>query len=74
MQRLARLARRAAALLLGFLLARGLLEGALRVTGAFPSRRNPLRGFCRTHPTLGWVGVPDYAARILAESRSFARD
>jgi len=59
-----KLVRRLLALGLGLVLALGLLEIGLRTTGALPIQRNPLRGFHRPHPLLGWSGVPDYSAKF----------
>ena len=57
--------RRSAALLLGFVAVLTVLELGMRLADFFPLHRNPMRGFHRDHPTLGWRGVPDYSASFV---------
>jgi len=41
-----------------------LAEGAFRLFDVLPTHRDALRGFYEHHPTLGWIGTPEYTARF----------
>ena len=56
---------RLAAVLLGLAVAGLLAEGGLRLMGVLPAQRNPLSGFHRADPLLGWRGVPHLEARFV---------
>ncbi len=53
---------RGAAVLLGLSIALLAAEVFLRAQGVLPKQLNALRGFHRAHPTLGWLGEPNYQA------------
>jgi len=60
----AALARAGAAALAGALLAGAALELVLRIAGAPPAVANPLYGFHRSDPALGWIGTPGLRQRF----------
>ena len=60
--RLLRWLQRGTAVLLGLTIGLLIAEGLMRSQGYVPKQLNALRGFHQSHPTLGWLGEPDYHA------------